>query len=475
VKQGFRVALCEQMEDPRAAKGVVRREVVRVVTPGTQLDAGAVDAGEGAFVLAVAPGPSSLGAAWLDATTGEFLAAEWDGPDRWDELKDEVSGTRPREIVVPAGAPLPAWLAGSAPGEPALPRAEREERWFDPRAGRRDLVDHFGVHSLEAFGCESLPRATAAAAAVLRYVRETQKRDLTHVTGLRTREAGTGLVVDAVTRRNLEIVENASDGTRRGTLLAVLDDTRTAMGARLLREWLLRPLTALEPIQDRLDAVEELAFRTIERGRLREAFARVQDLDRLVGRVTLGNASPRDLASLAASLRALPAAADALGECAAPLVRANARDLAPPLDLAADVEATLSDEPPASVRDGGAIREGVDPELDELRGISRGGRTTIAAVEERERARTGIASLKVRFNRVFGYYIEVSKANLGLIPPDYVRKQTIAGGERFITPELKEYARAWPRGRATSSAPRAGRPSSTRWPPWRRWPAATTT
>src|SRR6185503_89236 len=217
------------------------------------------------------------------------------------------------------------------------------------------------------------------------------------------------------------------------------DETATAMGSRLLREWILRPLVHVEPIQDRLDAVEELAFGTVERGRLREAFKGVQDLDRIVGRVTLGTASPRDLCALARSLRALPAAAEAVETSAAPLVRAQLKDLDPPLHVAADVEATLVDEPPLAVREGGLVRDGVDAELDELRLMSHGGRTTIAAIEERERARTGIASLKVRFNRVFGYYIEVSKSNLALVPPDYVRKQTVAGGERFITPELKEY------------------------------------
>jgi len=439
VKQGFRVALCEQMEDPRSAKGVVRREVVRVVTPGTQLEASALEAGDTSYVLAIAPGESALGAAWLDATTGDFFVSEWTGPGRWDRLRDEMGATRPREVLAPRTAELPPWLADPAESEGAIPRTPLDEDAFDARSGRRDLVAHFGVANLEPFGCEALPRAAAAAGAALRYVRETQKRDLAHVTSLRTRHHGDGLVIDGLTRRNLELVENLVDGGRRGTLLDVLDETATAMGSRLLREWILRPLVHVEPIQDRLDAVEELAFRTVERGRLREAFKGVQDLDRIVGRVTLGTASPRDLVALARSLRALPAAAEAVDGCSAPLVRGQLKDLDPPLEVAADVEATLVDEPPPLVRDGGLVRDGVDPELDELRRMSHGGRTTIAAIEERERSRTGIASLKVRFNRVFGYYIEVSKSNLGLVPPDYVRKQTIAGGERFITPELKEY------------------------------------
>jgi DNA mismatch repair protein MutS len=439
VKQGFRVALCEQVEDPRSAKGVVKREVVRVVTPGTQLEAAALEAGETSYVMALCPTRDSVGAAYLDATTGEFVVAEFDGPGRFERLRDDLGAMAPRELLLARGAEAPAWLSDAAQPEGALPRVELEPRAFDARDARRLLLAHFGLLNLEAFGCERLPLAVAAAGAALAYVRDTQKRDLTHVTRLRTRQPGDVLVVDALTRRNLELVENLSDGGRKGTLLDVLDDTRTAMGARLLREWILGPLVHVEPIQDRLDALEELAFRTVERGRLRAAFGEVQDLDRLLGRVTLNTASPRDLLALARSLRALPDAAAALGECVAPLVRRELKDIDPPLDVAADVEATLADSPPATLKDGGVIRDGVDAELDELRGTSRGGRATIAAIEQRERERTGIASLKVRFNRVFGYYLEVSKSNLALVPADYMRKQTIVGGERFVTPELKEY------------------------------------
>jgi DNA mismatch repair protein MutS len=439
VRQGFRVALCEQMEDPRAAKGVVRREVVRVITPGTQLEASALDAGETSYVLAVEPGSSRLGAAWLEPTTGEFFVAEWEGPARFERLRDEIGATRPREILARREAALPEWLLDPAQPEGAIPRAPVDDRSFDSDRARRELLAHFGVVTLEAFGCEDLKHAVAAAGAALRYVRDTQKRDLAHVTGLLTRGPHDVLVLDALTRRNLELVESLADGGRRGTLLDILDHTRTAMGGRLLRDWTLRPLVELERIQDRLDAVEELGFRALDRARAREALGRVQDLERILGRVTLGTAGPRDLVALARSIRALPPAAEALGECQAPLLRLLVKDLDPPLDLADDVERTLVEEPPALLREGGVIRDGVDAELDELRSTSRGGRATIAGIEERERARTGIASLKVRFNRVFGYYIEVSRPNLGLVPPDYVRKQTIAGGERFVTPEHKEY------------------------------------
>jgi len=438
-KLGFRVALCEQMEDPRTAKGVVKREVVRVVTPGTPLDPSQLEASEAVFVLALAPVADSLGAAYLDATTGEFVTAQWDGPGRWERCRDDLGAMRPREMLVPAEAELPAWLTDTAQPEASLPRVALEPRAFDVAEARRSLLGHFGLVSLEAFGCEELPAATAAAGAALSYVRDTQKRELAHVTGLATRTSDEALVLDALTRRNLELVENLRDGGRAGTLLSVLDLTRTAVGARMLRQWLLRPLRDVVAIQDRLDAVEELAFRTLERGACRESLDGVQDIERILGRVTLGTASPRDLMALARSLRALPALEAALAGLEAPALRAQLKDLDPPLDVAADVEATVVDEPPAQLRDGGVVRPGVDPELDELRAVSHGGRSTIAAIEERERQRTGIASLKVRYNHVFGYYIEVSRSNLGLVPPDYVRKQTIAGGERFITPELKEY------------------------------------
>lgn len=439
VRQGFRVAICEQMEDPRTAKGVVRREVVRVVTPGTQLEATALESDQTSYVLAVAPGAAAVGAAWLDASTGEFFVGQWSGPARWDRLRDDVGATRPREILWPRSAALPPWLSDPAQPEAAIPRTELDERAFDARASRPHLLAHFGVLTLEAFGCEGLAEACAAAGAALHYVRDTQKRDLTHVTGLRTRASGDELVMDGLTRRNLELVESLADGSRRGTLLETLDRTRTAMGARLLREWLLRPLVTVAAIQDRLDAVEELAFRTLERGALREAIGPVQDVERILARVSLGTASPRDMVALARSLRAVPAAQQALGELVAPLVRAQLKEVDPPLEVAEWVEATLVDEPPASAHDGGLVRDGVDAELDALREASRGGRGVIASIEQRERQRTGIASLKVRFNRVFGYYIEVSKPNLPLVPPDYTRKQTVAGGERFVTQELKEH------------------------------------
>ena len=277
-----------------------------------------------------------------------------------------------------------------------------------------------------------------AAGALLRYLRDTQKADLAHVRTVRLKQSADGLLIDPTTLEHLEVVESTQGG-RQGSLLHEIDRTITSMGGRLLRAWLLRPLVSIEAIRDRLDAVEELAFRTTDRGKLRETLKTVQDLERLTARVALSTAGPRDLIGLRQSLAAVPRVRVLLQDCQAPLVKSLVAELDELADVRSWIEDTIDAEPPALARDGGFIRDGVDSEIDELRHISRSGKQVIAELEDRERARTGIQSLKVRFNRVFGYYIEVSKANLHAVPSDYQRKQTIAGGERFVTPALKDY------------------------------------
>jgi DNA mismatch repair protein MutS len=445
VKKGFRVAVCDQVEDPRKAKGVVRREVVRVVSPGTLTDANYLDAREPAFLMCLAPGPGqTLGAALLDLSTGEFSVAEYAGADGLQALADELALLRPREIVVPADAVVdgrPAstlterWPAIAACPCPTTPA----DGWtFELESARRALVDQLRTAGLEGFGLANRPAAVAAAGALIHYLRGTQKVDLAHVRSVSYRQRADALLIDPTTLRHLEVIEGP-DGGRDCSLLDELDRTVTSGGSRLLRAWLLRPLVSIEPIRDRLDAVEELAFRTTERGKFRDALKAVQDLERLTARVALGTAGPRDLVGLKVSLGVIPRVRTVLQELQAPLLKSLLAELDDAPDLRGLIEATLIDEPPALVRDGGFARDGVDPELDDLRAISRSGRQVIANLEEAERVRTGIASLKVRYNRVFGYYIEVSKSNLHLVPPDYHRKQTIAGGERFITPALKEY------------------------------------
>jgi DNA mismatch repair protein MutS len=472
VKKGYRVAICEQVEDPRKAKGVVKRQVVRVVSPGTLTDANYLDAREPAFLMAVVDGgrggqpdaaarglatshvarglatgpvasgvqPSGriVGVALLDLSTGEFSAAEYTGDEGMRALVDELTLLKPREIVVPkgddgsAGSVLPALAVGN------LPITAVEPWLFELESARRTLLDQLRAGGLEGFGLERRAAATAAAGGLVHYLRESQKVDLGHVRSIWYRQRADSLLIDATTLRHLELVEGC-EGSRDGSLLAELDRTVTAMGSRLLRSWLLRPLVALEPIRNRLDAVEELALRTAERGRFRDLGKAVQDLERLVARAALGTAGPRDLAALGQSLGVVPRVRALLVDLRAPLLLSLIAELDDLEDVRDRVASTLVDDPPALARDGGFTRDGADRELDDLRNISRSGKRVIAEMEERERARTGIASLKVRYNRVFGYYIEVSKSNLHAVPADYTRKQTIAGGERFITPALKEY------------------------------------
>jgi DNA mismatch repair protein MutS len=439
VKKGFRVAICDQVEDPRKAKGLVRREVVRVVSPGTLTDAGFLDAREPAFLMAIAPegaGTSRaarLGVALLDLSTGEFTAAEYDGPDGLQALADEIAVLKPRELVVPAGTVLPAAIASNG-----IPVTSVDDWMFDGESARRALLAQLRTEGLEGFGLDGHRAAVSAAGALIHHLRSTQKVDLAHVRAIAYRPRADALLLDSTTLEHLEIIEGA-DGDRQGSLLDELDRTMTSVGSRLMRSWLLRPLVTLEPIRDRLDAVEELAFLTTDRGKFRDAIKGVQDLERLLARAALGTAGPRDLVGLRHSLTVIPRVRALLVGLRAPLVQSLLAELDDLADVRDEIERTLVDDPPALAREGGFTRDGRDPEIDDLRRISRSGKQVIAEMEERERTRTGIASLKVRFNRVFGYYIEISKSNLHAVPDDYHRKQTIAGGERFITPALKEY------------------------------------
>ena len=441
VRKGHRVAICEQVEDPRKAKGLVRREVVRVVSPGTLTDASYLEAREPAFLIAIAPPDGAAhggayGVALLDLSTGEFTPAQYEGDAGRQAVRDEIAVLRPRELLAPAGFDAPAAFGGA---DRALPPVTAAEPWtFEYEAARRALIEQVQAQSLEGFDLESRPAAVRAAGALVQYLRDTQKVDLAHVREVTFRAGGDALVIDPMTLRHLEIVEGA-DGGRSGSLLDVIDRTVTSMGGRLLRAWLLRPLLSLERIQDRLDAVEDFGFRATGRAKLRDTLKTVHDLERLVARAALGTAGPRDLLALRQSLSAIPRVRTVLSDIAAPLVGSLLGELDDLAELRHVVESTIADEPPALARDGGCIRDGVDAELDELRTISRSGKQRIAEMEDAERARTGIGSLKIRYNRVFGYYIEISKSHLAAVPPDYHRKQTIAGGERFITPALKEY------------------------------------
>jgi DNA mismatch repair protein MutS len=452
VKKGFRVAICEQVEDPKKAKGLVKREVVRVVSPGTLTDATYLDAREPSFMMAIVRTKVAaaskttnvanlsgdlFGVAVIDLSTGEFTTAEYRGVDGLQALADEIAVLRPREIVLPADDSSVLEMLPEI-GKRQLPVTQTDGWNFEPEAARRTLLDQLQAHGLEGFGLDGRQAAVQAAGGLVAYLRDTQKADLAHVRAIGYKTGADSLVIDPITLKHLEVV-SGSEGGAQGSLLHEIDRTVTAMAGRMLRGWLLRPLCLLERIRDRLDAVEELAFRSTERGKFRDVLKSVHDLERLVARAALGNASPRDLVALRQSLACVPRVKMVLQDVQAPLLRSLIAELDDLTDLRDLIERTLLDEPPAVARDGGFTRDGIDPDLDEMKAISRSGRQVIADMEERERARTGIPSLKVRFNRVFGYYIEITRANLANVPDDYQRKQTIAGGERFTTPALKEY------------------------------------
>jgi len=438
LRQGFKVAVCEQVEDPRTAKGVVKRDVVRVLTPGTAVEVDLEEAKESVLICSLAFGSGGWGLALMDISSGELKTSEV-RPEERKDLKDELFRSAPREVVYPAGEEqgLEEALAGS--GLDGVLRSPVEPWAFDPPQARHLLLAELQAVSLAGFGLEDKPLAVMAAGGLLHYLKKVRKdsRQLVHrLTYLQSRRH---LLLDAATVRNLELVRNLRDGKVKDSLLGVVDQTVTSMGGRLLRDWLLRPLLDLERIKDRLAAVEELAKAMIERQELRQTMKGVLDLERLTGKVSLGAAHPRDLVALKKALRPLPKLRVFLEPFRSPIPSGLKEKWDDAADVADFIDKALLDEPAFLLNEGGIIRDGYNGELDELRQVSRSGKSFLADLERKERERTGIASLKVRYNRVFGYFIEVTKANLALVPPDYVRKQTLVGSERFITPALKEY------------------------------------
>jgi DNA mismatch repair protein MutS len=457
LRKGYRIAICDQMEDPKLTKKIVRREVTRVLSPGTALDSGLGQEQNNflaAYFEAGRPEKSPLNSkprasspdsplcavALLDISTGEFRTAEFSGPAARQQAVDEILMAGASEVLLPATAPIP----------PPLERVSartRVEDWVWTRDFAIPLVERqLHVRSLEGFGLVGHDPASIASGVVLHYVRTTQKNDALHIDSLRFQEHSTALELDQVTVRNLELVEplfagQFGDSSDRATLFHTLDACCTPMGKRLLRATILRPLMDPAAIESRYEAVAEAHVDLMKREEIRRAFSGILDLERLLARISLDSAGPRDVRALASSTARLPGLKSFLEAMQA----ARWRDLVTLLDTLEDVTlriaTTLVSEPPLTLADGGAIAARVDPELDELRAISTTGRQQIAAIEERERQRTGIASLKVRYNSVFGYYIEITKANLSLAPADYERKQTLVNAERFTTPELKEYER----------------------------------
>ena len=437
IRAGKKVALCDQMEDPASAKGIVKREVTGIVTPGTVLVDSMLDASRPNYLAGLHRHGKLFGLAMLDISTGDFWMEETSDPS---PLLDDLARYSPPEVVLPESLHAdPSFLAAlRASGSFAL--AAREDWTFDPPTAEDGLCRHFGVQSLDGFGGVGHPAAVAAAGALLFYVSRDLRRNASHVRRIRFRAASDSMVLDESTLANLDVV--SSRGTPRPdaptTLLKVLDVARTAMGSRLLRDWLVRPLRNLPAIVARHDAVETLVSNRRCLDSIRSVLGDVKDLERLLARLSSGSGNARDLRALSASLSRLPALLEALAPLPAPRLRELAAAIVPQDDLVAAVENAIVEEPPMAIKEGGLFRKGFNPELDELRAAAHDGKQWIAELQAREIERTGIKSLKIRFNNVFGYFIEITKSNLAQVPSDYVRKQTVVNAERFVTPELKE-------------------------------------
>ena len=431
IKKGHRVAICEQTSQP-TGRTLVDREVVRVVTPGTVVEPALLDQAANNYLVAVAPGFGRAGIAHVDVTTGEFAATEVDAAF----VPRELARLAPAEVLVPS--PNGEALRLTDGGGTEYSRTMLDAAAFVPRTARRLLLDHFGVASLNAYGCEGLDLATAAAGAVVGYLRETHRAVLGQLMGLRTYSADAFMVLDPQTRRNLDLFEAGRLGERQGSLLAVLDDTKTPMGARLMRRWIAEPLLDLNELDRRHDAVGWFKDGTVPRSRVQALLDEIRDMERALTRIGAGMALPREVVALRYSLEQVPALVVQIREGGAPLAWLGA-GLRPCGDAVALIAEALADDPQGEVGQGGVVQGGFSRELDELRLASADARNYIAGLERSERVRTGIPTLKVGYNKVFGYYLEVSNTHAERVPDDYVRRQTLTGGERFITPELKEY------------------------------------
>jgi DNA mismatch repair protein MutS len=438
LKKGHKIAICEQVEDPRTAKKLVHREVTRILTPGTVVEELLLEPKDHNFLGSILLSADGVGLAFMDLSTADFLATEFLGEDAWGKAVDELSRFRPRELVVPdhATQQLKEMLAKDWPSEWV---SSPLDGWaFNADFGHRILLEHFGVASLAGFGCEGHTLAIGAAGALIHYLRDTQLAQLGQVATLRFFVPSDYLKLDASTVTNLELTQTL-DGNRKGSLLSLLDQTRTGMGGRLLKTWLLAPLLNPAEVNRRLDALESLKLDVPKHDRLMRKLSEIHDLERLVSRVLLGVATPRELLSLRDSLLAIPPVRDLLQGCPSERlaqIRTHMDEVPEAIHL---IERAIADDPPNSATEPGIIRTGYSAELDDLRTIRHSGKAYLAGLEARERQRTGIQSLKVKFNQVFGYFIEVTKPNLPQVPPDYTRKQTLVNAERFVTEELQAY------------------------------------
>ncbi|MCI8637987.1 MAG: DNA mismatch repair protein MutS [Coprococcus sp.] len=435
VAKGYKVAICEQMEDPKMAKGLVKRDVVRIVTPGTNLDIQSLDNTKNNYIMCIVYVANRYGLSIADVTTGEYLLTEVDTPNR---LTDELYKFAPAEIICNESF----YMSG-------LNLDEMKERlgtavyfldawYFDDTLCRQTLTEHFHVNSLEGLGLSDYDCGIIASGALLKYLEETQRNSLSHLSRLTTYVTGNYMILDNATRRNLELVETLREKQKRGSLLWVLDKTKTAMGARTLRKYIEQPLIDKRQITDRLDAVEELKENAISREEIREYLGPIYDLERLMGKITYGSANPRDLSAFQSSLSMLPHVKYILEEMQSDLLKEIYKKMDPMEELCSLIESAIAEDPPLAMKEGGIIREGYSEEVDRLRKAKSEGKDWLAELETKERENTGIKNLRIRFNKVFGYYLEVTNSFKDMVPDYYIRKQTLANAERYTIPELKE-------------------------------------
>lgn len=439
IKKGYKVAICEQLEDPKKAKGIVKRGVVRVITPGTLIDSYMINDASNNYLMSVSGDGKEFGVSFLDVSTGEFMTTQFTDNNTHDKLISEAVRMKPAECLLPRSLFENKSLRERLENIGIIAN-KFESDAYDTENATRILTGHFRVATLAGMGCENLPHAISSAASALEYAKNTQMRDLGYIQAIRTYFENDSMVLDSITLRNLEIIHNIRSDSGDTTLLSVIDRTNTPMGSRTLRKMILKPLVCVDRINERLDAVDEIVKNTLLRYELRSHLSLVKDIERLIGRIVYGNSNARDLAALRSSLEVLPEITGSLKEygTGTSLLTGILKRLWEFTDITALLLRAVVDEPPMSVREGGMIRHGYSEKLDELRDFSLHGKDWIAKMQQQERERTGIKSLKIGYSSVFGYYIDVTKPNLSLVPENYIRKQTTSNGERFYTPELKE-------------------------------------
>ena len=435
VSKGYKVAICEQMEDPAAAKGIVRREVVRIATPGTNIDMQALDESKNNYIMCIAYIADRFGMSAADVTTGDYFVTEIDSSNK---LFDEIYKFMPSEIICNEAFYMSGMDTNDLKNRLGVTIYSLDSWYFDDAVCTRTLKEHFKVSAMEGLGIVDYDCGVIAAGALLSYLKETQKTSLSHMSRLTPYATGKYMLLDSSTRRNLELCETLREKQKRGSLLWVLDKTKTAMGARNLRKWIEQPLIHKAEIENRLDAVNELREHAISREEIREYLSPVYDLERLVSRITYQTANPRDMISFQSSLAMLPHIKYILSEMRSPLLKELYEEFDTLEDLCALVESAIKEEPPVMMREGGIIREGYNEEVDKLRHAKSDGKDWLAKLEEEEREKTGIKNLRIKYNKVFGYYLEVTNSFKNMVPDYYTRKQTLANAERYIIPELKE-------------------------------------